>query len=163
MTRAEIIGANIQKYRNAMGMSQVDFAQAIGRSQTMVSMYESGQRIPSTKIIGKIANVLGVTFDEIWEEKKVKNDYDWYSEAFDPKNDFPQGKYDDVTEKRLVSLGEQLSKAKKSKEWRMLSEGFEQFEKKRKDEFLMVFKMLSKTYPEFFNERNDDDADTPES
>ena len=129
----------------------------------MVSMYESGQRAPSTKIIVKIASVLGVTFNDIWGESKEENDYDWYDEAFDPGNDFPQGKYDDAAGKRLASLGEQLSKVKKSKEWRMLSEGFEQFEKNRKDEFLMVFKMLSKTYPEFFNEGDDDDANNPES
>lgn len=49
----------------------------------------------------------------------------------------------------------------RSKEWRMLSEGFEEFEKEKKDEFMMVFNMLSKTYPEFFTERNDDDD--PES
>ena len=60
MTRAEIVGANIYKYRTQLGMSQVDFAEAIGRSQTMVSMYEKGQRLPSTKMMNVIAGTLRI-------------------------------------------------------------------------------------------------------
>lgn len=41
-------------------MSQVDFADAIGRSQTMVSMYEKGQRLPSTKLMTVIAEALRI-------------------------------------------------------------------------------------------------------
>ena len=73
MTRSEIVGANILKHRNALGMSQVDLADLIGRSQTMVSMYEKGQRLPSTQIIANIAKVLGVSFGELYssaDEKK---------------------------------------------------------------------------------------------
>lgn len=90
MTRSEIVGRNIYKYRTAIGMSQIDFAESIGRSQTMVSMYEKGQRLPSTQIMSKIAEVLGVTFGEIYyskdESKHDSNDsYDWYEEAFPTK------------------------------------------------------------------------------
>lgn len=73
MTRSEIVGANILKHRTALGMSQVDLADLIGRSQTMVSMYEKGQRLPSTQIIANIAKVLGVSFGELYssaDEKK---------------------------------------------------------------------------------------------
>ena len=70
----------------------------------------------------------------------------------------------DQPQDHLHALGEHLTSASRSKEWRMISQGFEEFEKKRKPEFMMVFNMLSKTYPEFFGvdkERNDDDD--PES
>lgn len=66
MTRSEIVGKNIHKYRTQIGMSQIDFAIAIGRSQTMVSMYENGSRLPSTKILAKIAKVLGVPFGNLY-------------------------------------------------------------------------------------------------
>ena len=75
MTRSEIVGANIYKCRTAINMSQVDFADAIGRSQTMVSMYENGQRLPYTKIMSIIAKVLGVPFGTLYfsEEERHEN------------------------------------------------------------------------------------------
>ena len=80
MTRSEIVGRNIYKYRTAIGMSQIDFAESIGRSQTMVSMYEKGQRLPSTQIMSKIAEVLGVTFSDIYyaKDENKTDKYDWY-------------------------------------------------------------------------------------
>lgn len=73
MTRSEIVGANIAKYRNALGMNQIDFAQSIGRSQTMISLYESGQRLPSTKILAQIAKVLGVPFGNLFFSEEERN------------------------------------------------------------------------------------------
>lgn len=78
MTRSEIVGANIFKYRTALGMSQIDFAELINRSQTMVSMYEQGQRLPSTQIIANIAKVLGVSFGDLYfsdDERKENVKY----------------------------------------------------------------------------------------
>lgn len=66
MTRSEIVGANIAKYRNSIGMSQVDFAATIHRAQGTISQYESGQRMPSTPIIAEIAKVLGVSFADLY-------------------------------------------------------------------------------------------------
>lgn len=66
MTRSEIVGANINKYRTQLGMSQVDFASLIGRSQTMVSMYEKGTRMPSTQTLASIAKALGVPFGNLF-------------------------------------------------------------------------------------------------
>lgn len=45
-----------------------------------------------------------------------------------------------------------------SKEWRIISEGFENMEQQKYDEFMAFFQMLKATKPEFFNEGNDDDA-----
>lgn len=73
MTRSEIVGANILKHRTALGMNQVDFADAIGRSQTMISMYEKGQRLPSTQILAQIAKVLGVSFGELYFSEEERN------------------------------------------------------------------------------------------
>lgn len=111
MTRSEIVGRNILKYRTALGMSQVEFADKIGRSQTMVSMYEKGQRLPSTEIIAKIASVLGITFGEVYygrdENRHGEEEYDWYEEAFNQRNGFPSNKYGEPSvtarKKRLPS------------------------------------------------------------
>lgn len=86
MTRSEIIGSNIRKLRNSLGMTQAQFAEEIGRSQSVVAQYESGQRMPSTEIIGSIANRFGLTFDAIYnseeESKEHAKEEDWYGEYF---------------------------------------------------------------------------------
>ena len=74
MTRSEIVGANIFRYRTSLGMSQSVFADMIGRSQTMVSMYEGGQRLPSTQIIAEIAKVLGVSFGDLYFSDEERSD-----------------------------------------------------------------------------------------
>ena len=66
MTRSEIVGKNICILRTARGMNQTDLANAIGRTQSMVALYETGKRLPSTQIMWKIAEVFGVPFDEIY-------------------------------------------------------------------------------------------------
>ena len=86
MTRSEIIGANIRKLRNEHGMTQIQFASEIDRSQSVVAQYERGQRMPSTEIIAKIASVFGVTSDSIYyskeEIKEASKNEDWYGDYF---------------------------------------------------------------------------------
>ena len=98
MTRSEIVGANILKHRTALGMSQVDLADLIGRSQTMVSMYETGQRLPSTQTIAAIAKVLGVSFGELYSSADEKENDEQFID--DPMP------YDKLSkeERRLVEL-----------------------------------------------------------
>ncbi len=73
MTRSEIVGANIYQLRTSLGLSQIEFAELIGRSQTMVSMYEKGLRLPSTKILAQIGKVLGCTFDSLYFSDEERN------------------------------------------------------------------------------------------
>ena len=98
MTRSEIVGANILKHRTALGRSQVDLADLIGRSQTMVSMYETGQRLPSTQTIAAIAKVLGVSFGELYSSADEKENDEQFID--DPMP------YDKLSkeERRLVEL-----------------------------------------------------------
>lgn len=73
MTRSEIVGANIYQHRTSLGLSQIEFADLIGRSQTMVSMYEKGLRLPSTKILAQIGKILGCTFDSLYFSDEERN------------------------------------------------------------------------------------------
>ena len=86
MTRAEIVGENIRRLRKARGMTQTQFSDAIGRSQSIVAQYETGQRLPSARIIGQIAEVCGVTYDEVFssdaEREANRQSEDWYGEFF---------------------------------------------------------------------------------
>lgn len=72
MTRKEIVGHNIRQLRNARGMSQTDFAQAIKRRQSTVAMYENGDRLPPAPIITNIASIFGVSFDDVYYSEEER-------------------------------------------------------------------------------------------
>lgn len=48
---------------NRTGVSQRQLADATGMTEVSISRYVKGKRIPSAEILGKIADVLGVTTD----------------------------------------------------------------------------------------------------
>ena len=85
MTRKEIVGKNIRDLRNARGMSQTDFAQAIKRRQSTVAMYENGDRLPPAPIITSIAGIFGVSFDEVYysEEERTSGKHAQSTVTFD--------------------------------------------------------------------------------
>lgn len=103
MTRSEIVGRNILKYRTALGMSQVEFADKIGRSQTMISMYEKGQRLPSIKIIANIAKVLGVPFGDLYYSEDEFGEHVQSASGIVPSNVHP---ISSLHRQRVPMLGE---------------------------------------------------------
>ena len=86
-------------------------------------MYEKGQRLPSTQIIAKIADVFGVTFGEIYYapgENYSNGDDDWYRQAFGPQNGYPQAKDEykaPRTEEARIVSGWMDSLPKEQREW----------------------------------------------
>lgn len=150
MTRSEIVGKNISILRTTRGMNQTDLANAIGRTQSMVALYETGKRLPSTQIMGKIAEVFGVPFDEIYyskDERTNDEEYDWYEEAFSEDNNFPQTKYDPETIKKLKEIGDGLTAITKTKKWKQLSGALQSMSK---SDFDRTFNMIHAVYPEYF-------------
>ncbi len=61
----ETMGERIARLIKARNLSQKEFAQAIESTEASVSRYLSDAREPGAKALVKIANVLGVTTDEI--------------------------------------------------------------------------------------------------
>jgi len=62
---AESMGERIARLMKAKNLSQKEFAVAIGSTEASVSRYLSDAREPGAKVLVKIADVLGVTVDEI--------------------------------------------------------------------------------------------------
>lgn len=62
---AEKMGDRIARLMKAKNLSQKEFAQAIETTEASVSRYLNNAREPGPKVLVKIANVLGVTVDEI--------------------------------------------------------------------------------------------------
>ena len=63
------LGKNLLNALYDRKMSQTELAAAIGTTQTAVCYYISGKRMPSVEICVKIADVLGLTLDELVREK----------------------------------------------------------------------------------------------
>lgn len=60
-----MIGEVIRKRRRECGISQVDLAAVMGIGQSTVAMWENGKNKPSFKALEKLADVLGLTPDEL--------------------------------------------------------------------------------------------------
>ena len=59
------IGKRIRKYREAKGWRQEDFAEKVGLSVTYTGMIERGEKVPKLETFITIANVLGVSSDQL--------------------------------------------------------------------------------------------------
>ena len=64
-----MLGEHIRALRINLGLSQQELARKIGTSQQHVSFIENNERLPSLKILRKIAETFQVTIDELVSEK----------------------------------------------------------------------------------------------
>jgi transcriptional regulator with XRE-family HTH domain len=61
----EMIGPSIKRIRQSRNITQQDLAEWLGVSRQAISMWEAGRREIKVTTLHKIANVLGVTMDEV--------------------------------------------------------------------------------------------------
>ena len=69
MDRRKRIAEILIKLRRDHNMTQVQMAKRVGISQSAYRMYESGDRIPNDENKIKIANIYGMTVQEIFFNK----------------------------------------------------------------------------------------------
>lgn len=77
MTISEIIAA----YRKELGLTQEGLAQKLGVTNQAVSKWESGQSCPDIALLPALADLFGITIDELFGRKPkavaVQNTPDW--------------------------------------------------------------------------------------
>ncbi|SDM87814.1 helix-turn-helix domain-containing protein [Lachnospira pectinoschiza] len=66
MNYEEHIGENIRSVRSAQGLSQQAVADLCGFSNTILSQYENGKKIPNLVTTAKIAKALNVSIDRLY-------------------------------------------------------------------------------------------------
>ena len=81
---AESMGERIARLMKAKNLNQKEFAQAIESTEASVSRYLGNAREPGPKVLVKIANVLGVTVDEILG-KEDESDFSTDKAPFGPQ------------------------------------------------------------------------------
>lgn len=61
----------IRELRKAAGLTQAKFAEAMGVTQSTVSQWESGQVLPDTAKIPKLAKVLGCSVADLFAKAET--------------------------------------------------------------------------------------------
>lgn len=138
------IGEIVKLYREEHGLSQRQFAERCGDiTNGYVSMIEQGKNpstgkpiVPSIEKVASLARAMGLTLHQL----------------LDMSDDSPV-----TISEKLHSIGDQLTAPSRSPEWRVLSEGLGNLEKKNKAAFLATYNYLTAMYPDIFTERTDDD------
>ena len=58
----------IKELREAMNYNQSDLASELGVDRSAVAQWETGEAVPRTEKLPKLAKVLGCSIDELFEE-----------------------------------------------------------------------------------------------
>lgn len=69
------VGANVEKYRKAAGMTQQELADKIDVTQASIARLEKNVRLLSFANMCRIAKELGVSAEELLGEKRAKGGY----------------------------------------------------------------------------------------
>ena len=69
---ARIIGKNITWLRKTSGMTQLELAEKLNYSDKSVSKWEQGNGIPDAYILTRIAELFGVTLDDLVHEQRER-------------------------------------------------------------------------------------------
>lgn len=67
----KILGQNVKKYRKALGLTQMKFAELLNVDQKHVSFIESGNSFPSAGLMTKIAENLNITPKNLFETEVI--------------------------------------------------------------------------------------------
>lgn len=60
-----MLNSNIVRLRKKKGLKQIEFAKALGVSQSAVSHWETGRSIPETPQLFQLAEFFGISIDEL--------------------------------------------------------------------------------------------------
>jgi transcriptional regulator with XRE-family HTH domain len=84
MPDMQAVGERIAYHRKRLGLSQVEFAGLVGRSESWVSQVERGVRpVDRNSVLQKVADVLSLPVAELRDEDEQSPDADERPEAFD--------------------------------------------------------------------------------
>jgi transcriptional regulator with XRE-family HTH domain len=69
------IRLNLKEIRIKKGITQIDLAKKLNIKQSTISKFENGTKIPSLERTVEIANILGISIDELIQFNKFHNEY----------------------------------------------------------------------------------------
>ena len=70
----KVIAERLYNLRKSYGLSQKEFADKVGLSQSAISQFEKAERMPSTTALETIANKFSIPFSMLIEGEKAENE-----------------------------------------------------------------------------------------
>ena len=61
----DIIARKLEYYRRVAGLTQLELAEEIGESPTMIADFENGRELPTFETVVRFAHIFGVTTDQL--------------------------------------------------------------------------------------------------
>ena len=81
---AQIIGKNLRKFRNSIGLTQTEMGKILGISFQQVQKYENGRnRFPVEKL-HKLHSILGIAYEQVFaglKQERYENSYSPYPQS----------------------------------------------------------------------------------
>ncbi|ADR23136.1 hypothetical protein MATR_30150 [Marivirga tractuosa] len=74
MDQNKLIGLNLKRYRESLGLSQVQLADYLSINREEISYYENGKRTMPVKLIEKAAKLFGIDEFDLYESDPEHND-----------------------------------------------------------------------------------------
>jgi tellurite methyltransferase len=78
----EILAGNIARYRKERGFTQEELAGQLGLTYQAVSKWETGQTVPDTLILLKLAASLGISVDKLFGYTALQEDLSGYEKEY---------------------------------------------------------------------------------
>ena len=70
----KIIGENLAKYRKSAKITQLELAQVLNYSDKAISKWERGESLPDITVLIQIADIYGITLNELCYENQTKTE-----------------------------------------------------------------------------------------
>lgn len=96
------LGKNIRKHRLLLGLRQSDLAEECCCSNSHIGQIENARGVPSLETTVNIANVLGVTIDQLISTSYTSADLAYLKEISDKIEKYPRAKRIKVCEALLI-------------------------------------------------------------
>ena len=78
----EVLAGNISRYRKDIGLTQETLAVKLGITFQAVSKWETGQTIPDTSLLPKLAQTLNVSIDKLFGYSAFNKDTSYYESDY---------------------------------------------------------------------------------
>ena len=143
----------LKALRKEKGYKQVSLARDLHIGRSTLAMWETGQSEPNTDMCSRIAVLLDCSTGYLLgteDEVNAKREF------LDLREQMAKELENRIKSKKIEGDSYQSSNSR-SPEWRVLSEGLGDLEKKNKAAFQATYNYLTAMYPDIFTERTDDD------
>jgi len=84
----EILAGNISRYRKDLSMTQESLAERLGITFQAVSKWETGQTLPDTSLLPKLAQTLNVSIDKLFGYSAYNKDTSYYESDYQKEEYF---------------------------------------------------------------------------